>query len=342
MTIQRWLTCYRKVLVDLKPARLKGGWASSNVDISFGGKSKYHLAMRLRQRRWPLALLFISFLHLAYTLKPTGLPISHDYGHGAADLAEGKAPSRDDPAGTDPTAKYPASLQAKDAPIDGKDGRPHTGPFVETSAERGRKKAKGSAGDGEKSATSDKPPVKGKVPEDAPETNDGVMDDPYRTGPKEGTTGTEGGVSEKSRDKEGSLAAIGAEEGKKPDPPKEAPPLPHSEQEKVGGKESGKKSGDGAPEDGDKAKDKWKDKQKELGGLKVYPLFKDSHDLRLTLRLRNPKTYHLNRTPYHTQLPQAPLNRIPSPSLLPTPLRFHSSPPPRSPSSSPFIPSCYP
>lgn len=325
----------------MKPARLKAGWASSNVDISFGGKSNHQLAMRLRQRRWPLALLFICFLHLAYTLKPTGLPISHDYGHDAASLAEGKARSRDDPAGTDPTARYPAGLQAKDAPIDGKDGRPHTGPWVETSAERGRKKAKGS-GEGEKSAASDKPPVKGKIPEDAPETNDGVMDDPNRTGPKEGTTGTEGGVSEKSRDKEGSSAAIGAEEGKKPDPPKEAPPLPHSEQEKVGGKESGKKSGDGAPEDGDKTKDKSKDRQKELGGLKVYPSFKAPHDLRLILLLRNLKTYRLHHTPYHTQLLRASSNRIPLPSLLLTPLRFHSSPPPRSLLSSPSTPSYSP
>lgn len=297
--------------------------------------------MRLRQRRWPLALLFLSFLHLAYTLKPTGLPISHDYGHDAANLAEGKTPSRDDPAGTDPTAKYPANLQAKDAPIDGKDGRPHTGPWVETSAERGRKKAKGS-GDGEKSATGDKPPVKGKIPEDAPETNDGVMDDPNRTGPKEGTTGTEGGVSEKSRDKEGSLAAIGAEEGKKPDPPKEAPPLPHSEQKKVDGKDSGKKNGDGGPEDGDKTKDKSKDKQKELGGLKVYLSLKASSDLRLIPLLRNQKIYRLHRTPYHTQLLRAPPNRIPSPSLLPTLLRFHSLPPPQSLLSSPSIPSCSP
>jgi len=314
---------------------------SSNVDISFGGRSNHHSAMRLRQRRWPLALLLISFLDLAYSLKPTGLPLSHDYGHEVADLAEGKASSRDDPTGTDPTTKYPASLQAKDAPIDGKDGRPHTGPWVETSAERGRKKAKGS-GDGDKSATSDKPPVKGKIPEDAPETNDGVMDDPYRTGPKEGTTGTEGGVSEKSRDKDGSLAAIGAEEGKKPDPPKEVPPLPHSEQEKVSGKDSSKKSGDAAPEDGDKPKDKSKDRQKELGGLQVYPSFNASYDLRLTSLLRNQKTYPLNRTPYHTQLLRAPLSRIPSPSLLLTPLQFHSSPPRRSPSFSPSIPSCSP
>ena len=223
--------------------------------------------MRLRHRRLPLLLLLIPCSCFASALQPTDLPLSHDYGHDVAAMAEGK-----DPAANEPIPKYPANLQAKDAPIDGKDGRPHTGPWVETSAERDRKKAKGSS-DGEKSIIGEKPRVKGTIPEDAPETNDGVMDDPYRTGPKEGTRGTEGGISEKSRDKEGSLAAIGAEEGKKPDPPKEAPPLPHSEQEKVSIKDSGRKSADATLDDGektkDKSKDKLKDKPKELGGLEV-------------------------------------------------------------------------
>lgn len=35
-----------------------------------------------------------------------------------------------------------ASVGTKDAPVDGKDGRPHQGPFVETSAERDRKRLK--------------------------------------------------------------------------------------------------------------------------------------------------------------------------------------------------------
>ena len=235
--------------------------------------------MRLRHRRFPLLLLLIQSLRLAHTLKPTDLPLSHDYGHDVAALAEGRPSSQDDTASHDATPKYSANSQSKDTPIDGKDGRPHTGPWVETSAERDRKKAKES-GDGEKPA-SEKPRVKGNVPEDAPETNDGVMDDPYRTGPKEGTRGTEGGISEKSRDKEGSSAAIGAEEGKKPDPPKEAPPLPHSEEEKVGSKESGKKGADAILEDGDKSKEKSKDKskekQKELGGLEVYVPILNTH-----------------------------------------------------------------
>jgi len=111
----------------------------------------------------------------------------------------------------------------KDAPIDGKDGKPHAGPFVETEAERGRKQAKSSA-DEEPAVNPSSAPTKEQA--DLRPSNDGVMDDPNRMGPKDGTRGTEGGVSEKSKEKK-----IGEE--KRPDPPKEAPPLPHSEQERM-------------------------------------------------------------------------------------------------------------
>ena len=52
------------------------------------------------------------------------------------------------------------------------------------------------------------------MPMPIPESNDGVMDDKNRVGPKQGTTGTEGGVSGKSSS---SL------EAKVPYAPKEAP-----------------------------------------------------------------------------------------------------------------------
>jgi len=114
----------------------------------------------------------------------------------------------------------------KDAPVDGKDGLPHQGPFVETGAERDRKKTK--ENDVEEPATT---PLKGSdtehfVEPGTPRSNDGVMDDPNRLGPKEGTRGTEGGVSEKSKDSKYM--------DKVPDSPKKEPPLPHSEEEKIG------------------------------------------------------------------------------------------------------------
>ncbi|KAL9127661.1 MAG: hypothetical protein Q9217_003508 [Psora testacea] len=171
----------------------------------------------------------------------------------------------------------------KDAPVDGKDGRPHLGPFVETSAERDRKKAKESGDDVPKTPV--KEMSKGASSEDAlkmPETNDGVMDDPNRTGPKEGTRGTEGGISEKTKD---SKEEKKGDSEKKPDPPKEVPPLPHSEQQSLGKEtttDDGKKSKDAAAPDGDKKKDEDKkdDKKKELGGLeKPADLPKKPHDI---------------------------------------------------------------
>lgn len=61
---------------------------------------------------------------------------------------------------------------------------------------------------------------------DIPEKNDGVMDDENRLLPKKGTTGTEGGISEKVKDKDLKKTE------NKPQPPKEAPPLPESEEKK--------------------------------------------------------------------------------------------------------------
>lgn len=124
-----------------------------------------------------------------------------------------------------------AAKGSLDVPIDGKDGRPHAGPWVETSAERDRKSSKGSDDldvvTGEFDITI---PSSGHLStEDGnviPHSNGGVMDDPHRTGPKEGTRGTEGGVSEKGKE-----TLYNAE--RVPGIPKEAPPLPQSEASKL-------------------------------------------------------------------------------------------------------------
>ncbi|KAL9135595.1 MAG: hypothetical protein Q9175_003212 [Cornicularia normoerica] len=165
------------------------------------------------------------------------------------------------------------AIGTKDAPVDGKDGRPHLGPFVETGAERDRKKAKENSGD----ADIKKPVPEGVPTSDGPkipETNDGVMDDPHRAGPKEGTRGTEGGISEKNKDRK-ATQSDGAKSEKKPDPPKEVPPLPHSQQESLdpnAAQDESKKSKETGTED--------KDKQKELGGLeKPADLPDKPHDL---------------------------------------------------------------
>jgi Ca2+/H+ antiporter, TMEM165/GDT1 family len=163
------------------------------------------------------------------------------------------------------TSTSKSTVGRKDAPVDGKDGRPHAGPWVETEADRIRKKAKENGQD-ETNTPANKPkpkePSKTTATVEYPETNDGVMDDPHRVGPKEGTRGTEGGISEKTREKQENLDTSLQEN--KPDEPKEAPPLPHSEQEQLAaGKEPKPK-----PTDEDE-KPKAQVEDLELGGLTV-------------------------------------------------------------------------
>lgn len=115
--------------------------------------------------------------------------------------------------------------------MDGKDGRPHAGPWVETGAERDRKSAKGSDDidlvstkyDSKIPSSEHLSTEEGKM---IPHSNGGVMDDPNRAGPREGTRGTEGGVSEKKKENQYNAEKV-------PGGPKEAPPLPHSEEKKV-------------------------------------------------------------------------------------------------------------
>ena len=112
--------------------------------------------------------------------------------------------------------KFDAAL--KDVPFDGKDGRPHEGPFVEI--ENSRKS------DSEKTSVY----IDGKK---VPESNDGVMDDKNRVAPKHGTTGMTGGVSEKDKQRKAKEGQTGERVENTPETPKEVPALPHHEEEKI-------------------------------------------------------------------------------------------------------------
>jgi len=173
--------------------------------------------MKIRRRRTTLSLLFlltglVSCDALQSGAVPKGLsPVKNLQGSRqlgeVADATVGKA----SPVGTE------------HAPVDGKDGMPHEGPFVETSAERNRKKTQ-ETGEDEVVETPLTPSYKEQFSDkDLPQSNDGVMDDRSRKAPVEGTRGVEGGISEKSKDTK--------PVDKIPDPPKDARPLPHSEAE---------------------------------------------------------------------------------------------------------------
>jgi hypothetical protein len=133
----------------------------------------------------------------------------------------------------------------KDAPVDGLDGKPHAGPFVDITPED-KKKPAAVAEDLVKPLPTSLSKLKGSDATDfdaIPEKNDGVMDDVNRLVPKEGTTGTEGGVTERNKKDQAAQGQTGEKLEKTPETPKEAPPLPHSEQELIG-KDSPEKAKD--------------------------------------------------------------------------------------------------
>ncbi|KAI1851933.1 hypothetical protein JX265_008262 [Neoarthrinium moseri] len=177
--------------------------------------------MRLRQGHAPLLLLLLPALALASS---------------APDV---DTRSLDDSISGSTKAK--SDVGTKDAPVDGKDGKPHSGPFVDTS-----KSSDSTASRKEKSIIEDIVPDKAGLTsahgksKDNPDA-DSVMDDPHHQPPKKGTTGTEGGVSEKDKARKEQEVKTGEKAEKVPDSPKEAPPLPQSEQQKIAGDKSSNK-----------------------------------------------------------------------------------------------------
>lgn len=121
----------------------------------------------------------------------------------------------------------------KDAPVDGLDGKPHAGPFVleNTPIE---KPAKGS--DSTKSTAHES--LADTITEDqkkaSPDKDIGVMDDPDRALPKKGTTGTEGGVTQRTKEHKALEEEKGEKLGKVPMSPDEERPLSSDEQERMG------------------------------------------------------------------------------------------------------------
>lgn len=188
----------------------------AGAKANLGSLAHCLVTMKVRPRRQFFLILLLSALSPSHA--ESSIHINQPIlGHFAVRDSSALTPNPDQAAGV--TLSNPVGT--KDAPIDGKDGKPHSGPFVETEAERDRKKAKDTP-DEEPAVMPSTGPSKEQT--NVRQSNDGVMDDPNRSGPKDGTRGTEGGMSEKFKEEK-------TGEEKKPDPPKEAPPLPHSEQE---------------------------------------------------------------------------------------------------------------
>lgn len=125
-------------------------------------------------------------------------------------------------------SKY--EIGTKDAPVDGKDGKPHAGPFVGTEKDPKKADSKDAEVSSKKDDTSE---LVSPTGEEIPLVNDGVMNDPSRELPKQGTTGTAGGVSEKDKARKAQEGQTGEKLEKRPDSPKEAASLPQSEKAKA-------------------------------------------------------------------------------------------------------------
>jgi hypothetical protein len=240
--------------------------------------------MRLRHNRAPALLLLLPTLRVLAASTVTDAE--------EAQVARAVVP---DYAGvsTIPTATPTSGIKAtKDAPVDGLDGKPHAGPYIDD-APPADKKLPATVEDLRPEAAKPKPKPKPKPAKEltkeewaalgGPE-NDGVMDDPNRSAPK-GNTGTEGGVSAKDKDRKVQEDKTGEKAEQVPTPPKEAPPHPHGEQERLAGDNQDTET-----------------LTKKLGaqGLEVI-LSVSSVSSETDKRNRNPQTYPTRRTISHIQ-----------------------------------------
>lgn len=204
---------------------------------SYGRRALIYITMKFRRRPSPWLLLLLPSIASA---------ISSAGQDSISSVLSKRIDPQDSKTAPDPSilvdSNRPSYVGTKDAPVDGKDGKPHAGPFVDSGEKGGKKSLSPSLYDVDEAASAKAPLPLKNAPADPtivdgvkiPQTNDGVMDDPDRAKPKQGTTGTEGGVSEKDKARKAQEGQTGERTEKKPGSPKEAPPLPESEQARIG------------------------------------------------------------------------------------------------------------
>lgn len=186
--------------------------------------------MKFRRRPAPLLLLLLPSLATALSV-----PTQDNSQSTLSKNSQPREPRIEAPPSpaVDLNSKSRFDIGTKDAPVDGKDGKPHAGPFVGVEKETKKPATTLTAEEEPAPSKKDKIELVSANGEKIPQVNDGVMNDPTRQSPKQGTTGTEGGVSEKDKARKAQEGQTGVKLENKPDSPKEAPPLPHSEQTKI-------------------------------------------------------------------------------------------------------------
>lgn len=124
------------------------------------------------------------------------------------------------------------SRGTKDAPVDGMDGKPHAGPYVDDDPKVHDKQPNVVEDLGKKPASTPTVPV---GPDNGLSADDSVMQDPGRK-LATGNTGTEGGVSQKDKERLAHEEKTGEKMEKVPEAPKEAPQQPHDQKQLHGEK----------------------------------------------------------------------------------------------------------
>jgi hypothetical protein len=173
--------------------------------------------MRLRSRKHQLPLLLFLLPALASS---AAVDSSKSKPGSVSHLASEKNPklnNADLPSAPDARPE----VGTKDAPVDGLDGKPHAGPFVESTKKKNSQQVEDLSTVETMSKEQQEKALKDTF--DRPQ-DDGVMSDVADRKALTGPTGTEGGVSQKEREKIEKMEKGDVSE-KKPAAPKEAPKL---------------------------------------------------------------------------------------------------------------------
>jgi hypothetical protein len=184
--------------------------------------------MRIRQSRVSTLLLILPALQVlaASNAAPDGDAVVRAVPPSFADVSAALNPS---------LAPTTSSKGTKHAPIDGKDGMPHQGPYIgDDPVPTGKKPAvvEDLGPPGPKKTVAG--PSKANPTTAVLDGDKSVMQDPDRK-LATGNKGTEGGVSAKDKERLAHEDKTGEKLEKVPESPKEAPPLPHSEQKQIHG-----------------------------------------------------------------------------------------------------------
>ncbi|KAF2645141.1 UPF0016-domain-containing protein [Massarina eburnea CBS 473.64] len=235
--------------------------------------------MRLRQPRTAAILLLLPALHAFASAVPP------------ADKSPAVRAVTPD---ASPLATPASAVKGtKDAPVDGFDGKPHQGPYIDEKPV-GSKKGPGGIEELRPDTLKKKPELTKEEWKALGEDDDSVMSDPNRSSPK-GNTGTEGSITQKEKERQ-KHEKTGTKVEKVPEAPKAAPPLPHGEQQHLKEKEKPKPKSKG-----DKTTDSNPPRVLGAQGLeKPVDLPETPHDLPHPVPASSSKGDSLDTTPLKT------------------------------------------